>query len=71
MQRNENKNNKKNRLWTVEVLVTCHLMCVHTVYGSVWVTEWPLFLKYLLTWLTICSVCILTISYFSYFTSLF
>ena len=35
--------------------------------GSVWVAEWQLFRKELLTRFTICSVCILTICNFSYF----
>ena len=35
--------------------------------SSVRVAEWPAFGKELLTWLTICSLCILTICNFSYF----
>ena len=33
----------------------------HIIFSSVWVDEWPPFGKELLTWLTICSLCILTI----------
>ena len=51
----------------VRVLVTLHIMCAHIVFSSVWVAEWPSFEKELLTWLTICSLCILTICNFSYF----
>ena len=41
------------------------LMCVHIIFSSVWVAEWPPFGKELLTWLTIlCSLCILTIAFF-------
>ena len=36
---------------------------------SVWVVEWPRCEKELLTRLTICSLCILTIFNFSYFPS--
>ena len=45
----------------VRVSVTFHLTCVHINFSSVWVAEWPFFGKYLLTRLTICSLCILTI----------
>ena len=44
--------------------MTFHLMCVHIIFSSVCVAEWPLFGKELLTRLTIChicSLCILTI----------
>ena len=44
----------------VRVSVTFHLMYVHINYSSVWVAEWPPFLKELLSRLTICSLCILT-----------
>ena len=47
--------------------MTFHLMCVHIVFSSVWVTEWPPFGKELLTRLTICSLCILTVFNFSLF----
>ena len=42
-------------------------MFVHIIFSSVWVAEWPSFGKELLTRLTICSLCILTICKFSYF----
>ena len=45
-------------------------MCVHIIFSSVWVAERPYFGKELLTPLTICSPCILTICYFSYFSFL-
>ena len=48
-----------------EFHITC--MCVHIICSSVWVAEWPLFGKELLTRLTICTLCILTICNFSYF----
>ena len=38
-----------------------HLTCVHIIFSSVWVAEWPPLGKYLLARLTICSLCILTI----------
>ena len=47
--------------------MTFHLMCVHLNFSSVWVAEWPPFGKKLLTRLTICSLCILTICNVSYF----
>ena len=42
----------------VRVSVTFHLTCVHIIFSSVWVAEWPPFGKKLLTRLTICSLCI-------------
>ena len=39
--------------------VTFHLTCVYIIFSSVWVAEWPPFGKWLLTRLTICSLCIL------------
>ena len=36
-------------------------MCVYITFSSVWVADWPPFGKELLTRLTICSLCILTI----------
>ena len=51
----------------VRVSVTFHLTCVHIIFRSVWVAEWQPFGKKLLTRLTICSLCLLTISNFSYF----
>ena len=45
----------------VRVSVTFHLMCVHIIFSSVSVAEWPLFGKKLLNRLTICPLCILTI----------
>ena len=47
--------------------MTLNLTRVHIINSSVWVAEWPPFGKYLLTRLTICSLCILTICNFSYF----
>ena len=44
-----------------------NLMFVNIIFSSVWVAECPPFGKELLTRLTICSLCILTICYFSYF----
>ena len=51
----------------VRVLVTFHLMLVHIIFISVSVAEWPPFGKELITVLTLCSLCILTICDFSYF----
>ena len=47
----------------------CHftLFYVYIIFISVWVAEWLTFGKELLTQLTICSLCILTIFDFSYF----
>ena len=50
----------------VRVSVTVHLLCVRIIFCSVWVAEWPTFGKELLTLLTICSLCSLTICNFSY-----
>ena len=47
----------------VKVSVMFHLTCVHIIFSSVAVAEWPPFGKKLLTRLTICSLCILTICY--------
>ena len=41
--------------------MTFHLTCIHIIFSSVSVAEWPLFGKGLLTRLTICSLCIFTI----------
>ena len=49
------------------VAVMFYHMCVHNMVSSVWVAEWPFFGKELLTRLTMCSLCILTICNFSYF----
>ena len=54
-------------LFLVSVSVAFHLMFVHIIFSSVSVADWPPFGKELLTWLTICSLCILTICNFSYF----
>ena len=54
-------------LFCVRVSVTLHLMYVHIIFSSVKVTEWSSFGKELLTRLTTCSLCTLTICYFSYF----
>ena len=48
--------------------MTFDLMCVHVIFSSVGVAEWPSFGKELLTRSTIYSLCILTICNFSYFT---
>ena len=48
--------------------MTFYLICVYVIFISVWVAEWLIFGKELLTQLTICSLCILTIFDFSYFT---
>ena len=42
-------------------------MCVHIIFSSLLVAEWPYFGKELLPRLTICSPCILTLCNFSYF----
>ena len=47
--------------------MTFHHMCVHIIFSSVWIAEWPFFGNEMLTRLTICSLCILTICNFSYF----
>ena len=47
--------------------MTFHLTCVHIIFGSVWVAEWPPFGKQLLTRLTICSLCVLAVCDLSYF----
>ena len=36
--------------------MTFHFACVHVIFSSVSVAEWPTFGKYLLTQLTICSL---------------
>ena len=51
----------------VRVLLTFHLMCVHIIFSSVLVAEWPHFGKALLPRLTICSLCILTVCNIGYF----
>ena len=45
----------------VRVSVTFHLMFVHIMFSLALVAEWPPFGKELLTWLNVCSLCILTI----------
>ena len=44
-----------------------HCTGAHIIFSSVWVAEWPPSGKQLLTRLTICSLCILTICNVSYF----
>ena len=44
-----------------------HLTCVHIIFSWDSVAEWPPFGKYLFTRLTVCSLCVLTFCYFSYF----
>ena len=46
--------------------MTFHLTCVHFIFSSIWVVEWPPFGKQLLTRLTICSLFILTICYLNF-----
>ena len=41
--------------------MTFHLMCVNIILISVWVAGWPPFAKLLLSHITTCSLCILTI----------
>ena len=47
--------------------MTFHLTYVHIIFSSVMVADWPPFGKKLLTRLTICSLCFLTICNLSYF----
>ena len=47
--------------------MTFHLTRDHFIFSSVWVDEWPPFWKQMLTRLTICSFCALTICNFNYF----
>ena len=49
------------------ISVAFHLLCVRVILSSVWVAEWPPFGKELLTRLTICYLCIMTICGFGYF----
>ena len=42
-------------------------MCVHFIFSSVWVAEWPHIWKEPPTQCTMCSVCIFTVCNFSYF----
>ena len=44
------------------------LTCFHIIFSSVWVAEWQTSGIWLLTRLTIYSLCILTICKFSYFS---
>ena len=55
----------------VRVSVTFHLMFVHIILSSVWVAVWPPFGKELPARLTICSLCILTICNFIFFSFCF
>ena len=41
--------------------MTFHLTCIHIIFCSVRVAEWPPFGKWLLTLQTICSLCVLTL----------
>ena len=54
-------------VFAVSVSMTFHLTCVRIIFSSVSVAEWPHVGKYLLTRLTLCSRCILTICNISYF----
>ena len=51
----------------VRVSVMFHLMCFHIISVRFEILSGNLFGKELLTRLTICSLCILTICYFSHF----
>ena len=53
----------------MSVSVTFHLMDVQIIFSSLKAaeSEWPPFEKELLTWLTICSLCIMSVCNFSYF----
>ena len=52
----------------VRVSVTFHLVCVHVIFCSVWVAEWPSFGNELLTRLTMCYIKMyFDYMYFSYF----
>ena len=44
-----------------------YLMCVQIISCSIWVAEWPPFVKELRTLLIICTLCILTFCNFSCF----
>ena len=46
--------------------MTFRLICVHIIFSSVWVAEWPPYWKELPTRLTICSLCNLPICNFSF-----
>ena len=46
--------------------LTACLPGFHYMFVHIWVTEWPPFGKELLTRLTICSLCILTVCNFGY-----
>ena len=55
-------------IFGVRVSEMVHLMYVHhIIFTWVWVAEWPPFGKELLTRLSICCLCILTICIFSFF----
>ena len=43
--------------------MTFYIMFVYIIFSSGWIAEWPSFGKELLTRLTICSPCILTICF--------
>ena len=43
-----------------------HLIYVHIIFRSVWVVAWPPFGKELISWLTICSLCTVTICNYSF-----
>ena len=45
--------------------MTLHLMCLRIIFRSIWVAEWPSFVKELLTRLTIFYLCTFTICNFS------
>ena len=41
--------------------MTFHLTCVHIIFSSVSVAEWPLFRRRLLARLAVCSLCVLAV----------
>ena len=47
--------------------MTFHLACVHVIFSSVSVAEWPPFGKWLITRLVMCSCCVLAICGVGYF----
>ena len=47
--------------------MTMHLMFVNNTFSFAWVAEWPPFGKKRSTRLAMCSQCILSICYLSYF----
>ena len=50
----------------IEIIIIIIIIITHIIFSSVCASEWPPFGKELLTRLTICSLCMLTICNFSY-----